>query len=383
MMKQARRLLKKYQAGTATQQEKAIVESWYLRYQPGASNLTPEQLTDEQALGWSMLNEHIQKTDTRRIWLRVAAAAIVLLCIGTILYVHKGDKENNIKPVIAHTDILPGGNKAVLTLASGEKVSLTDARIGETWRREGLKIEKTSDGQLVYSIAGNGEKKTEYHTIETPIGGEYQLNLSDGSKVWLNASSSLRFPARFQGGDRVVELVGEAYFEVAGKGRENQQMPFIVRTPHQEVKVLGTDFNISAYPDDPLIKTTLITGAVRVSSLVEGQTTTSVQLKPGQKAVSRKQGAEMNVVPADLYEDVAWKKGYFIFNNENIQVIMKKLARWYDMEVIYEGDMSDVAFQGNYSKNGSLSNLLKTIELTNKINFKIEGRRVTVIKQPS
>jgi len=382
-MKQAKRLLKKYQAGTATQQEKAIVESWYLRYhQPDESDLTPEQLMDEQALGWSMLNEHIQKTDARRIWLRIAAAAIVLLCIGTILYVHEGNEKKNMKAPIAHADILPGGNKATLTLSSGEKISLTDARIGETWRREGLKIKKTMDGQLVYSIAGDSGENTGYHTIETPIGGEYQLNLSDGSKVWLNAASSLRFPTRFQGSARIVELIGEAYFEVTGKGRANQQMPFIVRTPHQEIKVLGTDFNISAYPDDPMIKTTLIAGAVRVSSLVGGQTTRSVQLKPGQKAVSKKQDAEINVVPADSYEDMAWKKGYFIFNNENIQVIMKKLARWYDMDVVYEGDVSDVAFQGNYSKEGSLSNLLNTIELTNRIKFKIEGRRVTVIKQP-
>jgi len=383
-MKKARELLKKYQTGLATEDEKAIVESWYLKYKTAKSDLTTEELIAEQELGLRTLHGSIQKQKTSAIWPRmVAAAAAILLIIGSLFYFNDAPKEHIVvKQKAVVTDIVPGGNKAILTLADGKKVSLTDAAIGEILRKEGVQIEKTKDGQLVYKstvevISG----EIAYNTIETPVGGEYQVNLPDGSKVWLNASSTLHFPVQFGGNRRKVELKGEAYFEIAKGGRQNRTMPFTVVTGNQEVTVLGTDFNISAYADDGLISTTLLSGAVKVSSLVNHVPTVSVLLKPGQKAVKKGDGRHIAVSNADLYEDMAWKKGYFIFNNENIKVIMKKLARWYDIDVVYQGDMSDVAFQGNYSRTRSLSNLLKTIELTNKVKFKIEGRRVLVLKQ--
>lgn len=380
-MKKARELLKKYQAGLATEDEKAIIETWYLKYKTGKSDLKAEELFAEQELGLHTLHRSIQKGTTRNAWpLMAVAASVVLLVIGSLFYFSDTPTERAvIKQKAMVTDIVPGGNKAILTLADGKKISLTDVAVGEILSNEEIQIEKMKDGQLVYKSTG---RAVGYNTIETPVGGEYQVNLPDGSKVWLNASSSLHFPVQFEGDTRKVELTGEAYFEITKRGGQNGKMPFTVVTDNQEVTVLGTDFNINAYADDGLISTTLLNGAVKVSSIENHVPAVSVLLKPGQKAVKKGSERDIAVLNADMYEDMAWKKGYFIFNNENIKVIMKKLARWYDMDVVYQGDMSDVAFQGNYLRTRSLLNLLKTIELTNKVKFKIEGRRVIVLKQP-
>ncbi|MDM1295004.1 DUF4974 domain-containing protein [Sphingobacterium sp. N143] len=384
-MRKASALLKKYQAGVASEEEKAIVESWYLKYETRKSDLTADELVKEQELGLRQLQQRIQKRETSVVRFRlVAAAAVVVLVLGSLFYFQ--DTPQNIQtvhqPKRTALDIIPGGNKAILTLANGRKISLTDVAVGEIFQGADVYIEKTKDGQLVYTAKGKAEGEPKgYHSIQTPVGGEYQVNLPDGSKVWLNATSTLRFPTQFGDRERRVELLGEAYFEITKEAHGNRRVPFTVVSNGQEVRVLGTVFNISAYPDDNQTRTTLLNGLVKVSSLDSGVMARSVLLKPGQKAIKR--GKEIAVSDADIYEEMAWKKGYFVFNNENIKVIMKKLERWYDMDVVYQGDMSDVAFQGNYSRERSLSNLLKSIALTNQVKFKIEGRRVFVLKQPT
>jgi transmembrane sensor len=371
-MKNAKELLDRYLSGEATSEEKALVESWYLQQDLPPSDLSPQQLQEEHNRGLKALQAEI--IPVRRLWPRWAAAAAVLLCIGTaIFYMAPGKRQQTQPEVVAEhpteADLPAGTNKAVLTLSSGKKISLTDATPGSLAREYGLSAEKTADGELVYT---DGDAASpEYHTISTPAGGQYQVTLPDGSHVWLNAASSLRYPVKFVEQSRLVELSGEAYFEV-----NKQARPFIVQTGGQQVKVLGTHFNINGYANEAAIKTTLLEGSVRVGN----NSGSSVLLKPGQMAVNNQAGG-IRVAAADVDDVMAWKNGLFIFNNEHIRDIMTKLARWYDIEVEYEGDMSGVAFQGNYQRSRSLVNLLRTIEQTNSVRFKIEGRRVTVIRQ--
>lgn len=373
-MKNAKELLDKYLSGEATSEEKALVETWYLQEGLPPSDLSQQQLQEEHDLGLKALQTQI--SPVRRIWPRWAAAAAVLLCVGTAAFYMTSTKQHaqpGVTAQVTEADIPAGSNKAVLTLSNGKKISLTDAAQGSLAREYGVSAEKTADGELVYA-SDDATAANEYHTITTPAGGQYQVTLPDGSHVWLNAASSLRYPVKFAQQARQVELSGEAYFEVS---RQAGGRSFIVQTGGQQVEVLGTHFNISGYTNDAAIKTTLLEGSVRVRN----NPGNAVLLKPGQMAVNNQAQGAIRVTAADVEDVMAWKNGLFIFNNEHIRDIMTKLARWYDIDVAYEGDMTGVAFQGNYQRSRSLVNLLKTIEQTNSIRFKIEGRRVTVIKQ--
>lgn len=374
-MKNAKELLDKYLSGEATSEEKALVETWYLQEGLPPSDLSQQQLQEEYDMGLKALQT--QLSPVRRIWPRWAAAAAVLLCVGTAAVFYMTPAKQHTQPdvtaQVTEADIPAGSNKAVLTLSNGKKISLTDATPGSLAREYGVSAEKTADGELVYT-SDDATAANEYHTITTPAGGQYQVTLPDGSHVWLNAASSLRYPVKFAQQSRQVELSGEAYFEV---NKQAGGRRFIVQTGGQQVEVLGTHFNVSGYANDAAIKTTLLEGSVSVRNN-PGNT---VLLKPGQMAVNNQAQGAIRVTPADVEDVMAWKNGLFIFNNEHIRDIMTKLARWYDIDVVYEGDMSGVAFQGNYQRSRSLVNLLKTIEQTNSIRFKIEGRRVTVIKQ--
>ena len=311
-------------------------------------------------------------------WHQVAIAASILLVIsiGLYFYTHRSPglvfvkQEQSPKPQI----ISPGGDKAVLTLSDGSRIILDHAKNGVLANQEGVRIQKTSDGKLLYTFA-NSEDSPHLHTtgeiynkIETPAGGKYQINLPDGSKVWLNASSSLRFPAIFVGNTREVELTGEAFFDVA----KNKNKPFKVITKDQVVEVLGTQFNINSYSDEDAIKTTLIEGSVKV--IYKDQI---VLLSPGQQF--RPNNLSLKIVHADTDEVIAWKNGYFLFKNEDIQSVMRKLSRWYDVEVNYSGEMPKVGFGGNISRSKDISEVLDVLQLTNAVHFKVEGRRITVM----
>ena len=373
-MKNAKELLDKYLSGEATSEEKALVETWYLQEGLPPSDLSQQQLQEEYDMGLKALQT--QLSPVKRIWPRWAAAAAILLCVGTAAFYLTSGKRQAQPEVLAgatEADVPAGSNKAVLTLSNGKKISLTDAAPGSLAREYGVSAEKTADGELVYTD-GDATALPEYHTITTPAGGQYQVTLPDGSHVWLNAASSLRYPVKFLQQERLVELSGEAYFEV---NKQAGKRPFIVQTGEQQVEVLGTHFNISGYTNDAAIKTTLLEGSVNVRN----NPGNGVLLKPGQMAINNHSRGAIRVTAADVEDVMAWKNGLFIFNNEHIRDIMTKLARWYDIDVQYEGDMADVAFQGNYQRSRSLVNLLKTIEQTNSVRFKIEGRRVTVIKQ--
>ena len=270
-------------------------------------------------------------------------------------------------------DIRPGGNRAVLTLANGKKIGLTDAKNTELAKESGISITKTADGQLIYKISEEtpAENKESYNSIETPKGGQYELQLSDGTKVWLNAASSLKYPSGFGlAKERKVELTGEAYFEVAS----NKAVPFIVYQHNQVIEVLGTHFNINSYADEPVIRTTLLEGSIKLSQTGGARATI---LKPGQQAVLHDR--QLKIKEVDPMESIGWKNGEFLFKDEDFHATMRKIARWYDVEIIYDASAPQ-DFIGGSLRRRSISAALTLIELTGKVHFKIEGRRVTVTK---
>lgn len=322
-----------------------------------------------------------------------AVAAVVLITLSAALF-HYIPSNQQVTPVAltnkVKNDIAPGGSKAILTLADGRTIVLEDAADGTLTNEAHTAIIKTKEGQLVYDASVQPKQLTEdntvptYNTVTTPRGGEYMIILPDGSKVWLNAASSIRFPTAFVGKYRKVELSGEAYFEVVkkvGGGRmEDEKLPFIVTSGNQEVIVLGTRFNIMAYKDETAIKTTLLEGSVEISNLNVSASLKAgrVKLKPGEQASS---GADniIKVYDVDANEAIAWKNGYFQFRRDNIKDIMRKFSRWYDIEVIYDGNMPKDEFVGKIRRSVTLTQALKMFSFS-EIKFKIDGQKV-IVKQ--
>lgn len=370
------KLLAKYKAGTCTEEERGLLETWYLYYEDDQlAELSDSERADElDEIRTSLLFVKQKGKQRSYIPLIAAAAAILVIAlVGTLVFMKSESVPSGVVKTTPHNqDIDPGSNKAKLTLADGSVISLDDAQEGALAKQTGITITKTADGQLVYTVLKDAQDLSElpisYNKIETPMGGQYRIDLPDGTKVWLNAASSLRYPTSFSGTDRQVELTGEAYFEVA----HNRDMPFKVITSEQTVEVLGTHFNISSYWDDPEVKTTLIEGSVRVANN-KGKSI----LKPGEQAVLSKNNQFIAVSEANIETAIAWKNGYFHFNRNNIQDIMKELARWYDIEVVYEGEIPKDEFVGKIRRSVTLSQSLKMLKLSN-IHFRIEGRKIII-----
>jgi len=372
-------LLKKYQSGLCTDEEEAWLESWYLTLNETSKESVPSVvLAEDRTNNWALINSSI-KHKPRPLWLSISAAALVLfmLSIGIYFYVINHNVQTPRADVVQ--EITPGGNKAFLTLADGRKISLTDVGNGELAEQAGIKITKAADGQLVYTIENDHasvEKDAQmvaYNTIETPRGGQYQILLPDGTKVWLNAASSLKYPTTFLGADkRQVELKGEAYFEVA----HNKAQPFLVVTPAlktngkaHEVEVLGTHFNINAYADEPAIITTLLVGSVKVNEQL---------LKPGYQSVF--ENNKIKISEADPEAAVAWKNGDFVFNGQDGETSLRMLSRWYDVEIDDSENLKNLHFGGVVSRSQNLSAVIKMLQATGDLKFKVEGRRIIMIK---
>jgi transmembrane sensor len=300
-----------------------------------------------------------------------AAAIVIMLTAGMWLYITKSAQQQVLLKT-ANNKILPGSNKAVLSLSNGKLINLQTAQNGTIASQGNSLINKTQAGELSYqpSATTSVNNPGELNTLYVPRGGQYKLTLPDGSRVWLNAQSSLKYPVSFNGTERLVELSGEAYFEIA----HDSKKPFKVLTAGQVVEVLGTHFNIESYPEEENITTTLLQGSVKVS---KGQT--FAMIKPGQKVVNVKTATQLTILPANADEALAWKNGYFDFNDERIQDIMKRISRWYDVEIVYQGKIQDEQFWGTFSRSKSLNSLLKSLEQTQTIHFKIEGRRIIVM----
>jgi len=265
-------------------------------------------------------------------------------------------------------DVAPGGNKATLTLADGSMIVLDDAKNGTLTQQGASKVIKL-DGKVLYDPASERTKKVVYNTIATPKGGQYQLELPDGSLVWLNASSSIHFPTSFTEKERKVEITGEAYFEVA----KDASKPFIVAVNSSEVQVLGTHFNVNAYNDEEEVRTTLLEGSVK---FVDGNNTSLLQ--PGQQSQLTKNGSVKVVSNVDVDEVMAWKNGLFSFENAGIETIMRQLSRWYDVGIEYKGKTDDI-FVAEMSRNIKLSDALKALELTGRVKFEIDGKKIVVM----
>jgi len=374
------RLLDRISDCTATDEEIALYNAYLNAVQ------SEEQSWDESSLGnkgvleqaiFNKISAEIQiqpMAGNLSLWKKIMAAATIVLISGISLYFYRQHMPDLISPKTEIVnDVRPGSNQAVLTLANGKRIVLNAAVNGEIAEQSGIRIRKTADGQLIYTLSDSGTAANTgaaatFNTIETPKGGQYQINLPDGTRVWLNAASSLKYPVRFDRKERKVSLQGEGYFEVA----KDKRKPFKVNSGSQELEVLGTHFNINSYADELSSKTTLLEGAVRLSPH-GGQ---DLVLSPGQQAVLT--SGRMKVAVVDPEEVLAWKNGNFVFNDEGLETIMRKISRWYDVEVSYQRKPADLTFTGVVSRSKNISAVLNALDKTGKVHFKVEGKKVTV-----
>jgi transmembrane sensor len=388
---QIAQLLNKFKAGTTTDAEHAFLEQWYAQYkgEEGMDYQLADRLEDANQI-WAALPVHEERASIRkRLWPRiaVAAAAVAAIVFGVWFYTSRPIVNRNSQ-IVNQNDIAPGKNTATLTLANGKTINLSDTKTGvvvgdELKYNDNTIVQDSSGSHFSGSLKGDQKNtgpvrapslgsKNQMLTATTPRGGTYQVILPDGTKVWLNAASSLKFPSTFTNlKNRDVELTGEAYFEVT----HDVAKSFRVKSKGQVIEVLGTKFNINAYDDEPAVRTALIEGSVKIVSLSLSKTET---LKPGQQSLLSINNNSIKVEKADIEEAIAWKNGYFNLNNENIQDVMRKLARWYDIEVEYKGKLPDIVLGGEIPRNTKLSQALKILEVAN-VHFIIEGKKITVV----
>lgn len=371
-------LIKKYLANECSDKERSLLENWYINEANKAPDLL--DIPDYFAVQKEILNnlKSAQGRNKIALWkkLSVAATIVIGLTAGIYFYtnVNQSDQLKTPKKTAAEK-ITPGTNKAYLTLADGKRIELTDTSNGELAAQAGIKITKTKDGQLIYSSTADSKTTNQanlFNKIEAPVGGQYQLILPDGTKIWLNASTSLKYPVSFKGlNERKVELDGEAYFEVAHMANK----PFKVVTNKQTIEVLGTHFNVNCYADEPNTKTSLLEGSIKVFTQ---KTARPVFIKPGQQAVLV--ANQLKITDEDVEQAVAWKNGDFVFNGENLQSLMRQIARWYNVDVVYEHEIANnTGFIGTISRKKKITEILNAIELNYNVKFKIEGRRVLVM----
>ena len=461
---EAKILLKKYENGECSEQEMALLESWFIALKSGQAphGLPDEVITADLQEVWLTLQERHFERKSTRLWPRIAVAAAALAAVLFGLWFFNGESGvlKQVQDDVAVNDIAPGKNTAILTLANGKTINLSDQKTGVVIDASSITY---NDGSLVgrypdingrhpgldpgsrtrgTNMQGMNDKagvpdqvrddagasRSEMTSVTTPRGGTYQIILPDGTHAWLNADSKISFPSQFTGKERKILLSGEAYFEVATsytslRGRRTKQS-FIVESGNQEVTVLGTHFNINAYKEEGNIKTTLLEGSVRVAyaprpqdglaarhpgldpgsrnrktaiqgvnskavvlnqiqdDVVANQGGQGVILKPNQQAVLAN-NKPLTVSNVDVNEVVSWKDGYFRFYEVDLETFMNTIARWYDIEVAYDGGIAqykDLAFGGSVSRSKNISEVLKILAQTGKVRYKIEGKKVTITK---
>lgn len=375
---EAKELLEKYTAGNCTDEEKALLRAWYLKYATENSiSLSGEEIEMAVKEIWETLPVQEQRKRVVRIrYIASAAAAVVIFAAAALYLLLPKSSHGPHSQSIYANDIAPGSNKATLTLADGSKIDLNDAHIGNLDKTGPVKIVKAKDGQIVYDAPGQQATKPQiaYNLVTTPRGGQYQVILPDGSLAWLNAASSIRFPTGFSGQTRKVEITGEVYFEVAKKidPATGKRQPFIVGSNNQQVEVLGTHFNINAYSNENAVRTTLLEGSVKVSLLPSHDARI---LKPGQQSTVA--GASLQIASADTVMAIAWKNGEFQFDQADIKDVMRQAERWYNVDVEYQGDIKGKKFVGSISRSLPASKFLNILSYTG-VKFKIEGKKIIV-----
>jgi ferric-dicitrate binding protein FerR (iron transport regulator) len=310
----------------------------------------------------------------RNAWPLLLAAACILAVTGTLLFIFIKPTKHTTPNIVAEQQppklVVPGGDKAVLLLDDGSSITLDSSGNGTISIQGATNVSKAG-GQVIYAL---NDKPTEennvlYNTLKTRRGGQYQLVLADGTRVWMNASSSLRFPTAFPGKERIVELTGEAYFEVA----KDAQRPFSVRVNDITVNVLGTHFNVMAYENEAATAISLLEGAVNVT-----KENNKVSLRPGQQARLQPGAAFQVINNVNLEEIIAWKNGYFQLDHTRLDVLMRQVERWYDVDVVYQGKIPNRQFGGKIPRKSDIKEVMKLLELSNVYSH-IEGNKITIL----
>ncbi|WP_316784951.1 FecR family protein [Pedobacter frigiditerrae] len=370
-------ILRKYNQGLASAEEIEFLEKYYKLFDEKEGFLDLQQLETQEAIKNEIKNKVDENIDFlikkrslsifNNPYFKYIAAASVLLILSVGSYLAF---KTPVYEVVSKTnDFAPGVNKATLELANGTKILLDTAVKGMIANLDGIKVYKNAAGEIEYKINSiSSTDKVGFNTITTPNGGQYQVVLHDGSKIWLNAGSSLKYPTAFRGNDRTVNITGEAYLEVA----KNKQLPFRVISGNQTIEVLGTHFNVNAYDDEVAIKTTLLEGAVKVLT-----DKASTIIAPGEQTYFNNSNGSLQKKAVDVEQEVAWKNGLFSFKGDDVQAIMRQISRWYNVEIEYTGPITDEKFYGQISRNSKLSEIFAILELNN-LHFKSNGRKITV-----
>ncbi|TCC98659.1 FecR family protein [Pedobacter hiemivivus] len=371
-----------YRKGSISESESAELDAW-LNLSLGNQDLFNElNSADQKEKALDIMNAYavnesfenlktrIAKEDQfvekrkRYSWMAAAAAILILVSIGGYFYTSINREHIMMDGLAVAKDVAPGSNKATLTLADGRTVELSGDKQSVIIKADELTY---NDGTKIIS---EGKSRNQYAVLTTPKGGQYQIILSDGTKIWLNAASTLKYPAEFEGSERVVQLSGEAYFEVAKvHASSGRRMSFIVKTETQQVEVLGTHFNINNYPDESFAKTTLLEGSVRVSAA--SAITEHQLLKPNQQSIIAKDSEFIKIIKVDPTAVIDWKNGDFIFDTD-VKTIMRQISRWYNVEIVYQGNITEEELVGRISRSKHLTEVLKVLQETNKVHFKLE-----------
>jgi transmembrane sensor len=385
----AEELIRKYLAGTATPEEVALLESWYIAAaqeqpdmtgEPAYPNVEAEMLESLRAeqqelpgMGQPGPDQPGIKSPIR-LWPRIAAAAAVLivLSVGGYFIVHKSPTESIAQRQPLENDIFPAGTRATLTLVDGRTIPL-DSAGGHTLARQGNATISSLNGQLIYSVKQGQSSAVQggsmaYNTLTTQPGEHYSVLLPDGTMAWLNAESSITYPVVFDGNERKVKVTGEVYFEIV----HDDKQPFKIAVKDQLIEDIGTHLNINAYDDESTINTTLLEGRVKVT-----KGSASAILAPGQQATIRPDGNSFQIQKLDADEAIAWKNGYFDFDRADIQTVMRQLARWYNVQVIYKGEISKRTFKGKVYRNINASQALQILSYFGA-HFQIVDKIITV-----
>lgn len=358
----------KQQTGTITLSEKLLLDEWYAGHDDNLFHHSDESGKVQRRI-WMNIHNALLPRKSFRLWHKLIAAACIILVAGLILYLGISNRsQSDIIFMAGSKDINPGSARAMLILSDGKQIDLSLSRAGNIANQSGTVIRKLKGGILEYqrNTAAQKNPANSFNTIETPSGGEFQLILPDGSRVWLNASSSLRYPSNFSGAERLVELSGEAYFEV----KKDTSHPFMVLSGGQKITVLGTHFNVNSYPEELGITTALLEGSVLLSNGLA-----SKRLLPGER--SRNDGKNIQISRGDLSQDVAWKNGYFEFSDTDLKTVMRQISRWYGLRVSYAGKMPTKRFTGKIHRNLKLSGALKILSYF-EVKFTVSDKDIHI-----
>ncbi|TCD28716.1 FecR family protein [Pedobacter psychrodurus] len=373
------RLAHRYRQGTLNAEERVDFEAWYDLQNQKELDLSNSELDSAEQLKKKLLEGIVSRLDfhsvqprrsLHRLWPRIGIAAAVIIGFGSALIYFAGRERHNGE-ITAENDIAPGRASATLTLADGRKISIGEVQTGKIADQSGVIITKMSDGQIFYQYSGANKSALGYNMLETSKGEQTTIRLPDGSLVYLNAASSIKFPASFAGlKKRTVEFSGEGYFEIA----KDKMHPFIVNTGAEQIEVLGTHFNINSYPEEPVAKTTLLEGSIKLITDHK-----SILLSPGEQGVLK--NGELTIRPIDTEEIVAWKNNEFLFKDDDFRTNMRKIARWYDLEIIYEEDAPhELRLGGFLSRTRKLSAVIRLLENTGNVHFRLSGKKLYVRK---